>query len=598
MIALWIRVVYITGAAQSPLFAHLELDARVNDAQAWALAGGENPEPGPYFRAPLYAYFLASVYSVFGHDLIAARLAQALLGAIIAALIGAIALTLWGRRTGILAAILAAVYGPLIYFCGELVSVTLEVALIAGSLALTLRAARSRGGGRGTVAVAGLLLAAAAITRPTVLPFALAAAVWLHARSAGRVAVGIYLVAALSLPLAATLRNGLLAGDWVFIASQGGINFYIGNNPLSDGSTPYVPGAGSGIAATHEEPARIASAAAGRALRPSEVSAYWYRRGAEFWARTPGRALLHYAKKVGLVWNRRELPNNQDQQFFAPFHSWIFRVPWLPGFALLAPIALVAAWTERRTAGLLTAFLAVTTAVTAAFFVCDRFRLPLAVAVIPLAAAGAVRCLAEVAALARRSSWPRALARTIATHRPTAALFAAAAAFVVLPFARLQATETGLSWFRLARAYESAGQARLAAQAYGDAETAGLATPEFYNNFGLLALRQRAPVPAEARFRRALMIDPKYGPAHANLAELYMRAEKWDFAATEYAAAAALIPDRAAELYTNAGMLYANLGRAAEARAVYERALRARPGFGPAVEGLARLATPGAGSAP
>jgi len=572
----------------------------MNDAQAWALAGGEDPEPGPYFRAPLCVYFLASVYSILGHDLIAARVAQALLGAMTAALLGAIAMTLWGRRTGILAALLAALYGPLIYFCGELVSVTLEVALVAGSLLLTLRAAgsdgarpggeRGRGGAHGAAAGAGLLLAAAAVTRPTVLPFALAAAVWLYSRSVGRAAVGIYLAAALSLPLAATVRNGVLAGDRVFIASQGGINFYIGNNPSSDGSTPYVPGAGSGIAATHEEPARIASAAAGRALRPSEVSAHWYRRGAEFWVRTPGRAIALFVKKVALVWNRRELPNNQDQQFFAPFHSWLFRVPWLPSFALLAPIALVAAWTERRRAGLLAAFLALTTAVTAAFFVCDRFRLPLVAALIPFAAAGAVRCYEQVAALARGGSWPRAVARTVAAHRPTAVLLAAAAAFVLLPFPRLQATETGLSWFRLARAYQASGQDRRAAQAYGDAEKAGLATPEFYNNFGLLALRQRAPVPAEARFRRALMIDPRHGPAHANLAELYMRGEQWHFAAAEYAAAAALIPDRAAELYTNAGMLYANIERGADARAMYEKALRARPGFAPAAAGLARLA--------
>ena len=127
--------------------------------------------------------------------------------------------------------------------------------------------------------------------------------------------------------------------DPVFIASQGGINFFIGNHPAADGTTAYVPGIGSGLTSTHEAPARAASQEAGRPLRPSEVSAHWFRKGLAFWRERPGDALALYARKVGLVWNRRELPNTLDQEFFGPLHSWLFRLPILPGFALVAPIA-------------------------------------------------------------------------------------------------------------------------------------------------------------------------------------------------------------------------------------------------------------------
>ena len=49
---------------------------------------------------------------------------------------------------------------------------------------------------------------------------------------------GVLLVVVLPI----TIRNCAVGGDAVLIASQGGVNFYIGNNPDSDGRTAIVPG--------------------------------------------------------------------------------------------------------------------------------------------------------------------------------------------------------------------------------------------------------------------------------------------------------------------------------------------------------------------
>jgi len=38
-----------------------------------------------------------------------------------------------------------------------------------------------------------------------------------------------------------TLRNIFIGHDKVLIASQGGINFYIGNNPYADGTSAVIP---------------------------------------------------------------------------------------------------------------------------------------------------------------------------------------------------------------------------------------------------------------------------------------------------------------------------------------------------------------------
>lgn len=583
-LALAIRLLYLADASDSPLQRNLELDPKLHDSHAWSLAQGLDPDQGrPYFRAPLYSHALALVYAVFGHSPGAARVFQGVLGAGTAVLLGWIAWHLAGRRAALFAALLAALYGPHIFFTGELLSVTLEIALAAASLLFTVRAARGPRPAR-DAAVAGIFLSLGAITRPTVLPFALVAIAWLLAKGAGRRAVLLYAALVLSLPLLVTLRNVVAGGDPVFIASQGGVNFTIGNHPGADGTTAYVPGIGSGLASTHEAAAREASNEAGRELRPSEVSAYWLRKGLSYWKERPGEALALYGKKIALVWNRRELPNTLDQEFFGPFHSRLFRLPILPGFALVAPIALVAAWTERRRAGagLLVGFLAVTTVVTAAFFVCDRFRLPLTVALIPLAAAGLSGAYERI----RSAGSVESAARS----RPAAiALLAAAAALVWLPFPRLQATETGMSRHRLASAHEKAGNLQAAAEAYIEADRAGLATPEFLNAYGVFRMRHGDPIGAEALFLRALDRERANGPTHANLAEVYMRMERYEHAAQAYENAAGLLPEQAAELYVNAGTLYAGVGRTERAARMFRAALGARPGFEPALEGMARL---------
>jgi tetratricopeptide (TPR) repeat protein len=581
ILALAIRLIFLAGASHHPVQTRLELDPAIHDANAWAIATGQDPEPGPYFRAPLYTRFVALVYSVAGHSPGAVRIAQALLGALTAMLLGWIAFMLWGARAGWIAAALAAVYPPLVFFTGELVSATLEVALTALAMALLLRAGE-RPRSPWIAAAAGLALALSAITRPTVLPFAAVAAVWLLWRGAGTKAVALYAAAALSLPLAVTARNAIVGKDAVFIASQGGINFYIGNHEGADGTTPDVPGEGSGITATHDAPARIASAAAGKPLRASEVSAYWFRRGLAFWTARPAAALRLFGRKILLAWNRRELPNLVDQQFFAPAYSWLYRFPVWPGFAVLAPIALAAAWPERRRSGLLLLYLSVTTAITAAFFVCDRFRLPLVVGVIPLAAVGIDRMVGAAEEARQRGASAPVRLEAIAA-------LSLAAALVWLPFPRLQETQTGMSWYRVARAWAANGNVQAARDSYARAERAGFSTPQFWNEYGVFRMGLHDTFGAESLFRRALERDSSFGPAHANLAELYFRREQYEPAAQEYAIAAKLVPERAAELYVNAGTVYEGLGQRDRALDYYREALRVRPGFDAAIEGERRV---------
>jgi Flp pilus assembly protein TadD len=146
-----------------------------------------------------------------------------------------------------------------------------------------------------------------------------------------------------------------------------------------------------------------------------------------------------------------------------------------------------------------------------------------------------------------------------------------------------------MSWVRLATAYEQAGEGRQAERAYASAEKAGLSAPEFYNNYGLVALRHGELALAAERFRRAVALNPSYGAALANLAEVYMRQESWDVAAAAYLNAADAVPEREAEFLTNAGVIYQRLGDTVSARAAFVRALSVRPDFELAAEALRSL---------
>jgi 4-amino-4-deoxy-L-arabinose transferase-like glycosyltransferase len=115
-------------------------------------------------RPPGYPVFLGAVYAVSGDSVTAGRLAGAALGALIVLLIYLIAKTVWGRRTALWAAGLAAVFPPLVLLSQELLSESLFIALELGAVLSVFAFRRSGGLLRWTV-LAGLLCGVAAITR-------------------------------------------------------------------------------------------------------------------------------------------------------------------------------------------------------------------------------------------------------------------------------------------------------------------------------------------------------------------------------------------------------------------------------------------------
>ncbi len=397
-LALALRIAHVLALRHTLWFDHLVVDPQFYDEWAQRIAGGEwLGGPGAFYMDPLYSYVLAVLYRVAGHDLLLARLLNVACSTGACALVARIGRRTGGAVAGGLAALGFALYEPEIFYVGEVDKTSLSILLAAAALALALgRSLPSR-------CAAGAATAAAALTRANFLLFVpLGAVAYLLDRDdraarvgplARSVAGAALFLAGAGLVLAPVAwRNHHVSGSWVVTTTQGGQNFYTGNNPTNPygayGVVPFVrPN-------PHFEEIDFRAAAesrVGHAMTPNEVSAFWFRESFAHIAEHPGFAALAFARKALLFWNDFEISDNQDQ-YLLERDSPVLRLPLLR-FGLVAPFALLGAIAlvpTSRTVRLLCGFVVAYWLSLVAFFLFSRYRLPVVVALMPLAALGVV----------------------------------------------------------------------------------------------------------------------------------------------------------------------------------------------------------------
>ncbi len=132
-------------------------------------AGTENPTA---LWDPLYPLFLAGIYALVGHDFLAVRLVQVVLGVAACGLLYVLGRSVFGPRIGLLGAGFAAIYPFFIYYTGQLLTETLFIFLIL--LLLTLARAIAQRRLRGTLAILtlGITAGLTVLTRAEALYFA------------------------------------------------------------------------------------------------------------------------------------------------------------------------------------------------------------------------------------------------------------------------------------------------------------------------------------------------------------------------------------------------------------------------------------------
>ena len=402
-LALGLRIVYICQAAESPLFATPVVDARTYVDDALKMAGGAwAGSPEPFWQPPLYPYFLALLFSLFGEGYYLPRLVQAAAGAITCA-----ALFWLGRRAisnsaAWLAAGAAALYGPLIYFEGELLPVGLAVCLDVLLLLTLLWAAQSASWTRWLLA--GLLLGLAGLLVANVFLFAPVVLFWAvrllpvslpHIQRRTRVVQVAAFVLGIALVVApVTLRNRKVGGEWVLVSYNAGVNFYIGNNSQYEQTVAIRPGRQwVDLVNLPEREAGIKSRSAG--------SAHFFAKSWQFISSDPLAYLGLLWRKVYLFWRGDEIPRNLDPYYARTYSSILQVLLWKNGlafpFGLIAPLALfglgayLLSPARRSPAGSLVLLFTATYAFSVVlFFITARYRLPLVPFLLLFAAHGLV----------------------------------------------------------------------------------------------------------------------------------------------------------------------------------------------------------------
>ncbi|MEO2146473.1 MAG: tetratricopeptide repeat protein [bacterium] len=375
-----LRVAHVLFGEASPYAQAPIMDARYHLDWARAFALGQEIHTEAYFRAPLYPWFLGVLNAVFGENLLAWRLVQCLLGGATVFLTGLLALRVFGRAQGNLAALIMAVAWVPLHFDTELLIPVLFLPLLLGALITTLGLHQHPGGK--SALCTGLLWGLATITRPNVLLFAPVFFFWVRGRAQGRAGWILALLFSVGwiLPvLPITVRNRVVGGEWTLVATQAGVNLWIGNNPQSDGSTAIVPGTRAGWWEGSEDARRQAEVAEGESLTPGRVSAHYMGRVLNWMEQDPGAFLRHLGTKTRLLLSSRELGNNLEPTFFATHYDPLAN-SWLLPFGSLLGFGLVGAFLGRkrtREQFPLFVFVPLYGAGVVAFFMCSRFRLPI-----------------------------------------------------------------------------------------------------------------------------------------------------------------------------------------------------------------------------
>ncbi|MEW6320627.1 MAG: tetratricopeptide repeat protein [Acidobacteriota bacterium] len=398
--ALLVKAAVLVQLGGHPLLQPLgELDTALYVQLARAMAeGGPLAVDQPFFVSPLYTYFLAAVFAA-GGSIGTARAAQVALGALAVGLVYRTTCRWFGPAAGVIAAMLAIGTGLFTFYEILILQAALDPCLVAAMLASLARA--DRPGGAASLAAAGAWAGLFALNRPNGLAYAAVAGVWLAVqawRSREAAAPRAALVRAAAFPLALTAilgangaRNYAASGEWVAIASHGGLNFYIGNNAEADGFYTRVPGVTPSVAGQTGDTRRVAEAALGRPLTAAEVSDYFLAQAFDWIAAHPGDAARLLAWKLALLVNRENVPLNFSYAYYSRDEPSLLQAlvvgPWLLLPLGLAGLLVRPSGRAAATYALWAAFAPIYGLSVAVFFIASRYRMPMLVPLCGSAAA-------------------------------------------------------------------------------------------------------------------------------------------------------------------------------------------------------------------
>ena len=582
-----VRFIYLEQIESSPLFNnpvmdekyHLELVEKIKT---------NNEDKEPFFRAPLYPYFLAFLSKVTNGSLYTMRLIQILLGSMLSVLIYLMSLKFLVRKYALFAGGVSVLYPTLIYYDATLL-ITSLITLMSMVLVFTLY--RYKPKSLLSPISVGILLGIAGLARPNVLLFGPFLLIWILVILKNQIGIKKallhYLViglTALIVILPTTIRNYKVSGDPVFIAWQGGLNFYIGNNQQSTGWSATLPGIDKSWEGGYTESIAQAEKAEGKKLKRSEVSDYWFGRAFDEIADKPGNFVLLVFKKLRLLINGYEIPNNQNiymnEKFSSLFDFLMSNKYFYFPFGLLIPLALIGIYlsiSEWKKFLFLYLFIGAYSSSLLLFFVCARFRQPM----IPFFIIFAIYAIAKFIELCKKKQFKK--------------LGIVGVVFILLLL------ESNHDMMQFDNNRVQAEDYHMIGNAYVEQNNLVMAEKEFiksvkvdptfargYNNIGMIQGQKGNHVQAQINFKRAIELDP-------NVVESYVNYATTEIVQGNYNAAIDILLDAQRKfplddyVALKLGMTYFQAGDKQSAVKLVQRAIGLNPSNGQAKEILKQI---------
>ncbi|OGR85344.1 MAG: hypothetical protein A2901_02700 [Elusimicrobia bacterium RIFCSPLOWO2_01_FULL_54_10] len=511
--ALLIRLIYLFQIKDIPFFSQPIIDPLEYDRLArMLLTAKEALRSTAFYQAPGYSYFLAFVYKVFGGDSSAAHVVQVVFGAFNVVLLYHMAKLLFNKPTAILSSLILAFYGPMIFYEGDFYREPLLAVAAVACFILLWRAKDSRS--LGAWLAAGAAYAACVSIRENMLLFApiLLFLIWQKRKQVLWVRTSLVFF----LPFAALVafvshKNFQATGERVFVASQSGLGFYMGNQPQMDRWTTLQPGI------EYDQLSRMPLLKEG--ITSSKEASRWYHaKTFRFILRNPGSWLKIMFKKFMLFWGSYEFMPNEGVNLyrdespvlrFLMFRLGSFSFP----FGLLAPLAvlgLALAFKEKKEAAVwIGIMIAVYMASFLIFHVRARFRIPVIPFFAMLGAYGALRLVRQI----REKSWA-ALAKP-------AGIFLACAALFNAPLYNFSYAEQFPKNYFTAKSFHSVKNYEKALPLYLEAVKDGLSPAEVHNDLAVLYSEQGQREAAASELEKSVALAPDYDKMRVTLGILY-----------------------------------------------------------------------------
>lgn len=333
--AAWALVVPVIPVSDSAAY-----DAFARTLSEHGVFGWIKEEPFAFWP-PGTTFLHGALYWLFGQSYAALVSANIAISAGIIWTSARVADRLFCPRAAVATAWVIALWPTLIIYVTIIASELLFVLLITAALdAWTIQKSPRPS----TAVLAGALLGAAALVRPLALLLPLIYGLaWAVTKSESSVhlrqhlaSVGVALVAMACIVAPWTYRNYQLYGELVLISTNGGITFWMGHTPGTDGSYMYVPEDVSHLRDNEQE--KVLKARAWTYIREAP---------GEFLLRTVRKFVKLYSNEsIGVVWNAPGIGKAFGNHAIVPMKR-ATQISW----GLLFVFALIGAWSLARELG-------------------------------------------------------------------------------------------------------------------------------------------------------------------------------------------------------------------------------------------------------